>query len=251
MCRNARRRRHPHISGQRRKAPTSHIYRMNAANLWCCFFAFMCIYINNIRYVQILEQCGLSGIVLMLCTPHKRSVVSVVVDWRRKKRPFTHVLASPNSWLSMWVCEPCRLIVLVCSLSHHFARSYDSLLLYIPFFSFNDKYVSAWVTVYFLSLVRFAIHRLYLFFSYVYFYRMHIKAIHYTHRHIFSRWLAAERSFFFLHSLLHTRARFLKWRVNDFYGWQFFLFTLTRRMHFQPKRIFHVFFFNIANISTK
>lgn len=243
MCRNARRRRrHPHISGQRRKAPTSHIYRMNAANLWCCFFAFMCIYINNIRYVQILEQCGLSGIVLMLCTPHKRSVVSVVVDWRRRKKPFAHVLASPNSWLSMWVCEPCRLIVLVCSLSHHFARSYDSLLLYIPFFSFNDKYVSAWVTVFFLSLVRFAIHRLYFFF------RMYISIVCISKQYIILTdtffhvdWQLNGRSFF-LHSLLHTRARFLKWRVNDFYGWQFFLFTLTRRMHFQPKRIFRVFF---------
>lgn len=139
---------------------------------------------------------------------------------------------SQNSWLSMWVRWVClnrHFVVLVLSRITTCCRVVGRLVAL--------GYISLWHTnewcfrVGNCSFRRFAMHRMCVWLIFVCcVYRMHINGpIHYVHRHIFFRWLAAERVFFrwiffLLASLLGLpyKGTILKWRVNASMGDSFF-----------------------------
>lgn len=181
---------------EKKKAAQSH--DMNAANLLFPLatvvgVSLSCAYINNVRYVQNLKQCG--------C---ERSERVFLFGLNGSNNIRTHMCSGKNSWLSMWACEP-AFNVFVCLI-----KCVRLLLLgtslrssIYPFFcSTYDEYVSAWVNTFFPSLRDACVDGWMFFFFFLQRLTLDSAYLLYIHRHIFLRWLAAERSFFFTRSHL-------------------------------------------------
>lgn len=140
----------------------------------------------------------------------------------------THMFFTQKiSWLNMWVCKPAHSVLVFTRLMFIWLslRSVH-VSLFILFYSTSpssssyDEYVSAWITDSFTSLRDASNMWVWFFFSFfrfrlcVFHIHMHIQAIQYIHRHIFLRWLAAERFFYFTLYTAAAVVRSKEWRVN-------------------------------------
>lgn len=179
--------------------------------------SLLCAYINNIRYVHILKQCGCERVRLDLFT---------WMEWNRR----SHVLRQKQliEHVSMWAGIQCFHLenALCCCYWAIVTLGYISLFLCVS--NVRCEYVSAWVTAFFPSLCDASNVCMVVFFS-VSLSVLCISII-FTDTFFYVDW-QLNGSFFF--SLLsHLCSAMLQWRVNVCMGDSFFpgVFfpTLTR-----------------------